>query len=947
VTDTLARLQVGLQGAYQIEEEIGRGGMAVVYRARDLRHDRAVAIKVLREEIGAAVGSERFLQEIRIESRLQHPHILPLHDSGVVDGLPYYVMPYVEGESLRDRLTREGQLAVDEAMRIAREVGDALYYAHTQGLVHRDIKPENILLSSGHAIVADFGIAQALSEAGGARLTATGIVIGTPAYMSPEQAGGAVRIDARSDVYSLGCVLYEMLVGEPPFGGRTAQAVLARHIQERPPSIEVVRPDVPHHILLAVERALAKAPADRYATAADFVGALSSERRTAGPARRRSAGRRWRAMALAATVSAAAIGGVWWVVFRPRPRPPDPNRIVVFPLLERGLGIADSGLGLDVAILIGTALEGTDPLKWIDGWSHLDTAVRNHPERLTAGDARRITLERGARYFIDGVVQGASDSMVVALRAYDAAGDSLLARSSARDAVGSAPAYRLGLMATTRLLPAVVGSTPGLDPTHLLARSPAAAALFVQGERAYRNADFGPALEFYQRAVADDSLLVPAAMKGAQAAGWQHRTRDAEVLIGFAVRHDSLLPARHGMLARGLASYLTGDADSAMMWIGRAVDADSAWSEAHMALGEVAQHLLPRDRDSLPQVAERAFHAVLALDSAFAPALYHVAQHALLRGDLAEAGRLVARLQEAGADTTLLSELELAQLCVRDGPAKTPWTTVVPADAQRAAKLLATGGAYLDCAQAGFRAVYHSPFAQAERWGALLGLNGVLAARGRWTELRGLLDSAVAGGLTQGLLLYMLDTFAGAPFDTEAARGEVFARQLFGDAYQGASSQSLWFLGTWFVHLGDQRRAGTVLDSLGARVAAGGSRARAALREGLAAQIALARGDTNEALRRLRAVAPAAGPEALGYDLTAGLQEEHMLLARLEAAQGEFARAHRVAALFDGGSIANLPFLPASLRIREHAAERLQRSDLSDQYRARLRALGWPTVAVQ
>ena len=222
-TGDLAMLRSSLVDRYAIKRELGRGGMAVVYLADDLRHKREVAIKVLRSELAAAVGVERFLQEIHIEATLQHPHILPLHDSGNAGGLPYYVMPYVAGETLRSRLEREKQLAVPDVLRIASEVADALCYAHGKGLVHRDIKPENILLAGEHALVSDFGIARAVAVAGAERITSTGISVGTPAYMSPEQGAGSERVDGRSDVYSLGCVVYEMLAGEPPYTGRTAR----------------------------------------------------------------------------------------------------------------------------------------------------------------------------------------------------------------------------------------------------------------------------------------------------------------------------------------------------------------------------------------------------------------------------------------------------------------------------------------------------------------------------------------------------------------------------------------------------------------------------------------------------------------------------------------------------------------------------------------------------
>src|SRR6266513_1619979 len=228
------RLTAALAGRYAIERELGAGGMATVYLARDLKHDRDVAVKVLRPELAAAVGADRFLAEIKTTANLQHPHILPLHDSGEANGSLFYVMPFVQGESLRDRLVREQQLPIDDAVRIAREVADALAYAHEHGVIHRDIKPENILLQGGHALVADFGIALAIQQAGGQRMTQTGMSLGTPQYMSPEQATGERTIDARSDIYALGTVTYEMLAGEPPFVGPTTQATIARLMTEAP-----------------------------------------------------------------------------------------------------------------------------------------------------------------------------------------------------------------------------------------------------------------------------------------------------------------------------------------------------------------------------------------------------------------------------------------------------------------------------------------------------------------------------------------------------------------------------------------------------------------------------------------------------------------------------------------------------------------------------------------
>jgi serine/threonine protein kinase/Flp pilus assembly protein TadD len=285
-TDTLQqRLEKGLSGRYTLERELGQGGMAVVYLAVDLRHDRRVALKVLRPEISAEIGADRFLREIKLAAGLTHPHILPVYDSGEAGGLLFYVMPNMEGRSVRERLDREKQLPLEEALKITREVASALDYAHRHQVVHRDIKPENILLHEGAAMVADFGIGKALS--GGGSITQTGMAIGTPAYMSPEQAGGESDIDGRSDLYSLGCVLYEMLAGEPPFTGPTAQAIIAKRFVAPIPKVRATR-DVPETVDDAVTRALSRTPVDRYTTAADFAEALRTISRESGTGAQRT-----------------------------------------------------------------------------------------------------------------------------------------------------------------------------------------------------------------------------------------------------------------------------------------------------------------------------------------------------------------------------------------------------------------------------------------------------------------------------------------------------------------------------------------------------------------------------------------------------------------------------------------------------------------------------------
>jgi eukaryotic-like serine/threonine-protein kinase len=339
LNELLEKLKAALSDRYDVERELGQGGMATVFLARDLRHERRVAVKVLHEDLGAAVGAERFRREISIATSLTHPHILTLYDSGEAAGMLYYVMPFIEGESLRHRIDREKQLPIDQALKITGEVASALGYAHRKGIVHRDIKPENILLEDGHAIVADFGIARAVMADGGGALTKTGMSLGTPTYMSPEQAFAEKDIDGRSDMYSLACVLYEMLTGQPPFTGPNAQAIMARHSMSEVPSMQIVRATIPDEVEDVVQKALAKAPADRFATVDDFAQelqecvidyhtttrrALTGTRTMRGTTTRRVPALAppapwWKKPAVlggAAAVVIALAGGGWWLSTR-------------------------------------------------------------------------------------------------------------------------------------------------------------------------------------------------------------------------------------------------------------------------------------------------------------------------------------------------------------------------------------------------------------------------------------------------------------------------------------------------------------------------------------------------------------------------------------------------------------------------------------------------------
>ena len=325
MSDQATRLATALTGSYRIDREVGAGGMATVYLAHDLKHDRKVALKVLRPELAAVLGAERFVQEITTTAALQHPHILPLFDSGTADGFLYYVMPFVEGESLRQRLAREGQLPIHDAVRILREVVDALAYAHERGIVHRDIKPDNVMLSGRHAVVTDFGVAKAVSAAGGEKLTTVGVAVGTPTYMAPEQAMGEVNLDHRADLYAVGVLGYEMLSGRPPFDGPTAQAILSAHVLEPPPNLRERRPTVPPALADALVRCLAKDPKDRWQSAEhllqqlELVGMTPSGGVTptdtrpikATPAKRPVSRRSWIAGIVAAVVVVGGGVGSW------------------------------------------------------------------------------------------------------------------------------------------------------------------------------------------------------------------------------------------------------------------------------------------------------------------------------------------------------------------------------------------------------------------------------------------------------------------------------------------------------------------------------------------------------------------------------------------------------------------------------------------------------------
>lgn len=437
MSDLLDRLKSALAGHYAIREELGSGGMATVYLADDLKHDREVAVKILHPELAASLGADRFLQEIRVTAKMSHPHVLPLYDSGEADGFLYYVMPLVIGESLRDLLNHETQLPIEDAIRITREAAEALAHAHGHGLIHRDVKPGNILLSDGHAIVADFGISRAVSQAGGAKLTQTGMVIGTPAYMSPEQSAGDPNIDARSDVYALGCVLYEMLTGQIPFPAPTAQAMMARHTMEPVPPPRVMRPSIPPELEDVLVCALSKSPADRFKSAAEFGRALAAVhvsgtphalaappfRSTgdsgAAPTKRRALLWRWvGAAGLVLLVIAAALTG--WLVSnrltvagRGADRLAPVTSVAVLPFDDASEDASNEYFAQ------GVADELTDVLAKID---EIRVAARRSTIAFgdRSADPRTIGRELDVQAILEGSVRKSGDRVQITVRLVDA-----------------------------------------------------------------------------------------------------------------------------------------------------------------------------------------------------------------------------------------------------------------------------------------------------------------------------------------------------------------------------------------------------------------------------------------------------------------------------------------------------------------------------------------------
>jgi serine/threonine-protein kinase len=618
--------------------------MATVYLARDVRHHRHVAIKVLKPEIAGALGPERFLREINIAAGLTHPHILPLHDSGEADGFLYYVMPYIEGESLRDRLQRERQLALAAALHVTAEIADALGYAHNQRVVHRDIKPENILLSTGHALVADFGIARAIAAAGGDRFTETGITLGTPPYMSPEQTAGEAQLDGRSDIYSLACVCYEMLTGEPPFTGPTIQSIVHQQLVAQPPPVTHRRPDVPPGVEQALARALAKVPADRFATASEFAAALAAPgdaRSRAHPQDPARARRRWRAVAAVTVLVVAAVAV--WVAIRglraPNPVATAAATIAVIPPEPVVPDTALTRLGRELAITLAANLDGVGGIRTADamtvlGQVHSASAPYSLEESVALG--RRL----GASSVVHGSLlrSGSQVRLDVALVTTD--GMRQIARASVtaspEDLTALTDSASWALLRQTWQQGRPPSPSLGAITTHRFS----ALRPFLDGERLLAASNFASAADAYEQAIAADSTFWLAYWRFAYVKGvWLGEPVDSVTRAAY-VDHRGTFPERDRLLIEAnLADRLSISSSRLRSITERYPDYWPAW----FAYADNLVHQLPFTGTGYPE-ARAALEHTLGLNPDLAEGWTHLMWLAARQRDTAAAGRALVEL---------------------------------------------------------------------------------------------------------------------------------------------------------------------------------------------------------------------------------------------------------------------------------------------------------------
>jgi tetratricopeptide (TPR) repeat protein len=655
-TDLLERLKTALADRYAVESEIGRGGMATVFLAEDPKHGRKVAIKVLHPELAASVGTDRFLREIETVAGLTHPHVLPLHDSGEADGLLYFVMPYVKGENLRQRLEREKQLPVDDAIRIAGEVAGALDHAHREGVIHRDIKPANILLEEGHAVVADFGVARAVSAAGGESVTATGMAVGTPAYMSPEQAAGE-EVDERSDLYALGCILYEMLAGEPPLVGATPQATAAKRLANTPTPLSAIRNTVPANLAALAERALAPTAADRPATAHELADELEEVRRIPGPAARRSPAARW----LVPLIGVAVLGGAAVLsqlgsdgsATRDLTLLPagaidlGPNSVAVFPLANvTGMDSLDwYGAGLMDLLIV--ALGQIEDLRVVSGQRLRDLmrqAGHEETERIPEDLALSLAAGAGAHRMVYGSYFKLGDEFQLDTQLIDLSDGTVTGVEQARgkELFALVDAVSPGL--SSRVLGRTIAPTELTSAAQLTTASPDAYREYQEGLLAEHRFLTPVAEEHYQRAVElDSTFALPWLRLGMRALS----ERDDRLAASYLQRADEFsadASERDRLMIQAFTARVSREWDEYTDQLEDVVLRHPDEKEARYYLG------LAYGARGQPEDGWRMLETVLALDPYYSAAVNQLAYWAASAGDEAAADSLTLRYIELEPD---------------------------------------------------------------------------------------------------------------------------------------------------------------------------------------------------------------------------------------------------------------------------------------------------------
>src|SRR4051812_691450 len=662
MTTSFDRLRTAIASRYEIERELGYGAMATVYLARDIRHDRRVAVKVMRDDVSFAMGAERFKREIELVTHLSHPHILAIYDSGAADGELFYVMPYIEGESLRAKLNRERQLSIDDALRITCEVASALDHSHRHGIIHRDIKPENILLEDGQALVADFCIARAASALGKEKLTSTGVSLGTPTYMSPEQGMADPGVDGRSDIYSLGCVLYEMLAGQPPFTGRTTQALIARHSLDEVPSLSIVRSSIPEEVEDAVLRALEKVPADRFATAADFASALQAcqqsgmhtARRTGHRTRQRARPpqRNWRIIIPITAFGLLAISGAAWagrsLIWRSRTRAFDgtsavngfrPQRIAVLYFKDNS---RDKSLGYLADGLTESLIKDLSQVPALDVVSA--SGVKQFVGKDVPRDSIGQALEAGT--IVEGGVESEGKRARVTIKLVDGNSGALAMQESVVESLGDPLTLKTKLAEKiAQMLRPSVGEEVRLRASRAATQNPQAWSLVQRAGKLVKDA--AAAAESGNADAASKVLLT------------------ADSLLAQAESLDPHWPepiVSRGRVA-GQQERLTPDPAAAGKWIdvglahaSRAIaldpkDADAFELRGYLRMEPVARGFEQDQRkvDDRVRAAEPDLRAAIALNPTQANALFVLSQVQYVKHDVIESHNLAQRAYEADA----------------------------------------------------------------------------------------------------------------------------------------------------------------------------------------------------------------------------------------------------------------------------------------------------------